>query len=104
MREVISIHIGQAGVQIGNACCKLTRYHPSSAVCSYENTGELYTLEHGLSVERDSLLLLQLANTSSSRPMVALTKGPLRRAMADSPHFSLRLAQANSCRARYMST
>ena len=23
MREVISIHVGQAGVQIGNACCKL---------------------------------------------------------------------------------
>jgi len=31
MREVISLHIGQAGVQIGNACW------------------ELYTLEHGLS-------------------------------------------------------
>ena len=30
MREVISIHIGQAGVQIGNACW------------------ELYCLEHGL--------------------------------------------------------
>jgi hypothetical protein len=23
MREVISVHVGQAGVQIGNACCKL---------------------------------------------------------------------------------
>lgn len=22
MREVISIHVGQAGIQIGNACCK----------------------------------------------------------------------------------
>lgn len=22
MREVVSIHVGQAGVQIGNACCK----------------------------------------------------------------------------------
>jgi len=22
MREVISIHVGQAGVQIGNACCE----------------------------------------------------------------------------------
>ncbi|EEB94761.1 hypothetical protein MPER_06375, partial [Moniliophthora perniciosa FA553] len=22
MREVISLHVGQAGVQIGNACCK----------------------------------------------------------------------------------
>jgi tubulin alpha len=31
MREVISLHVGQAGVQIGNACW------------------ELYTLEHGLS-------------------------------------------------------
>ncbi|KIP10686.1 hypothetical protein PHLGIDRAFT_125385 [Phlebiopsis gigantea 11061_1 CR5-6] len=33
MREVISVHVGQAGVQIGNACW------------------ELYTLEHGLSPE-----------------------------------------------------
>lgn len=31
MREVISVHIGQAGVQIGNACW------------------ELYCLEHGIS-------------------------------------------------------
>jgi len=23
MREVISLHVGQAGVQIGNACCEL---------------------------------------------------------------------------------
>lgn len=23
MREVISVHVGQAGVQIGNACCEL---------------------------------------------------------------------------------
>ena len=30
MRECISIHVGQAGVQIGNACC------------------ELYCLEHGI--------------------------------------------------------
>lgn len=30
MREVISIHIGQAGVQVGNACW------------------ELYCLEHGI--------------------------------------------------------
>jgi len=33
MREVISLHVGQAGVQIGNACW------------------ELYTLEHGLSLD-----------------------------------------------------
>ena len=52
MREVISVHVGQAGVQIGNACCErpfsldLSRaYHLSSFT-----TGELYTLEHGLSV------------------------------------------------------
>jgi hypothetical protein len=25
MREVISIHVGQAGVQIGNACCEYLR-------------------------------------------------------------------------------
>ncbi len=33
MRECISIHVGQAGVQIGNACW------------------ELYCLEHGISVD-----------------------------------------------------
>lgn len=33
MREVISVHVGQAGVQLGNSCW------------------ELYTLEHGLSPE-----------------------------------------------------
>ena len=27
MREVISIHVGQAGVQIGNACCELAVLH-----------------------------------------------------------------------------
>ena len=48
---VISIHVGQAGVQIGNACCKpfITRilhFAHSSAL------GELYTVEHGLSVRR----------------------------------------------------
>ena len=26
MREVISVHVGQAGVQIGNACCKYLFY------------------------------------------------------------------------------
>ena len=25
MREVISVHVGQAGVQIGNACCKFQK-------------------------------------------------------------------------------
>ena len=37
MREVISVHVGQAGVQIGNACCEspliLCRaLHPSDRV------------------------------------------------------------------------
>jgi tubulin alpha len=32
MREIISIHIGQAGIQVGNACW------------------ELYCLEHGIQV------------------------------------------------------
>lgn len=26
MREVISVHVGQAGVQIGNACCESYTY------------------------------------------------------------------------------
>ena len=26
MREVISVHVGQAGVQIGNACCKFQKH------------------------------------------------------------------------------
>lgn len=37
MREVISIHVGQAGVQIGNSCW------------------ELYCLEHGIMIEQDGL-------------------------------------------------
>jgi hypothetical protein len=28
MREVISVHVGQAGVQIGNACCKFSKILP----------------------------------------------------------------------------
>jgi tubulin alpha len=53
MREVISIHVGQAGVQIGNACCTFALF-PSR--CGYTcliltvRVGELYTVEHGLSV------------------------------------------------------
>jgi tubulin alpha len=38
MREVISVHVGQAGVQIGNACW------------------ELYCLEHGIQVSLTVLL------------------------------------------------
>ena len=60
---VISIHVGQAGVQIGNACCKpfITRFFHSAHSSAL---GELYTVEHGLSVRRttfwafDSLLSL----------------------------------------------
>ena len=53
MREVISVHVGQAGVQIGNACCKPANY---SNICpcqfnkSIYASGELYTAEHGLGV------------------------------------------------------
>ena len=28
MREVISVHVGQAGVQIGNACCESRVFFP----------------------------------------------------------------------------
>jgi tubulin alpha len=54
MREVISVHVGQAGVQIGNACCEplfYTFYFLSSCPHRlFSFLGELYTLEHGLSV------------------------------------------------------
>lgn len=51
MREVISVHVGQAGVQIGNACCKsLWRYAFTCSIDSTRSTGELYTAEHGLGV------------------------------------------------------
>lgn len=46
MRECISIHIGQAGIQVGNACW------------------ELYCLEHGIQVCFDLLFLLVLRVTS----------------------------------------
>lgn len=51
MREVISVHVGQAGVQIGNACCELSWYLRTILYQqSFWLAGELYTLEHGLSV------------------------------------------------------
>ena len=33
MREVISIHVGQAGVQIGNACCEYPVHLSSPVIC-----------------------------------------------------------------------
>ena len=62
MREVISIHIGQAGVQMGNACwwvchpvaicAPLLQYVPPCCsffvVILFPLTRELYCLEHGI--------------------------------------------------------
>lgn len=39
MRECISIHIGQAGIQVGNACW------------------ELYCLEHGIQVQSNPIMV-----------------------------------------------
>lgn len=52
MREVISVHVGQAGVQIGNACCERSFYfiYRVLTISHRYAPGELYTLEHGLSV------------------------------------------------------
>lgn len=69
---VISIHVGQAGVQIGNACCKpfITRIFHSAHSSAL---GELYTVEHGLSVRRtmfwvfDRVLSLLSAGRTFSR-------------------------------------
>jgi tubulin alpha len=44
MREVISIHIGQAGIQVGNACW------------------ELYCLEHGIQPDGQVSFLLAHRN------------------------------------------
>jgi hypothetical protein len=82
MREVISVHVGQAGVQIGNACCKyyalsgarfpkkllekicrsvvfpcfssFCKLHVEHEADVVIIAGELYTVEHGLSVNRIS--------------------------------------------------
>jgi hypothetical protein len=45
MREVISVHVGQAGVQIGNACCKSFSFF------------DPYTLWHGKWTENASFPL-----------------------------------------------
>jgi hypothetical protein len=51
MREVISIHIGQAGIQVGNACW------------------ELYCLEHGIQPDGQVRLgLQQPLQRAGSRP------------------------------------
>jgi hypothetical protein len=36
MREVISVHVGQAGVQIGNACCEFSPQSSSSFLCNHK--------------------------------------------------------------------
>ena len=51
MREVISIHIGQAGVQMGNACwwvCHPVHLSKFFFVILFPLTRELYCLEHGI--------------------------------------------------------
>mmetsp|Transcript_29178 Transcript_29178/g.67073 ORF Transcript_29178/g.67073 Transcript_29178/m.67073 type:complete len:82 (+) Transcript_29178:59-304(+) len=61
MREVISIHLGQAGIQIGNACL------------------ELYCLEHGIQPDGQMPSDKTIGggddafNTSSPRPALAST-------------------------------
>lgn len=40
MREVISVHVGQAGVQIGNACCKSLVFNKRSAYIRYHEKRE----------------------------------------------------------------
>ncbi|GFR86583.1 LOW QUALITY PROTEIN: tubulin alpha chain [Elysia marginata] len=60
MRECISIHVGQAGVQIGNACW------------------ELYCLEHGIQPDgqmpSDKTIVVTIPSTpSSARPELAST-------------------------------
>ena len=39
MREVISVHVGQAGVQIGNACCKFFLFKSPIKMNPYLRTG-----------------------------------------------------------------
>lgn len=51
MREVISLHVGQAGVQIGNACCKLA--YLDGDVLLTRPRGALYTRTR---VERTCLM------------------------------------------------
>lgn len=37
MREVISLHVGQAGVQIGNACCESRYLGPVTCIINLDN-------------------------------------------------------------------
>ena len=52
MREVISVHIGQAGVQMGNACWSVASLrliaHNSQFATISVIPRELYCLEHGI--------------------------------------------------------
>lgn len=75
MREVISLHVGQAGVQIGNACCECIvskrvaqKKKRASGALIYAYflcvKGELYTAEHGLSVTSFLFILIRLLITS----------------------------------------
>lgn len=124
MREVISVHVGQAGVQIGNACCKFSKilfimskyaweldskrktrridlYKCFWLLNKWRDTdsiifeGELYTVEHGLSVSRlFSYSFLRLWHVFKS-PMVALLK-VRKQTTTVLAHFFRRLPLANT--------
>ena len=81
MREVISVHVGQAGVQIGNACCEFSAILGTLLLVSsckhYDSKGELYTLEHGLSVRVLVCSFVTTANASlTCSPTAVFKKAP----------------------------
>ena len=113
MREVISLHVGQAGIQIGNACCKsslsdqafvaLGALRDNAVLIALKSRmilmyclilwriGELYTVEHGLNVCTCiilSLVLLQSATVVANRQSDAALAFPSLICA-----FSLRLMQ-----------
>lgn len=60
MRECISVHIGQAGIQVGNACW------------------ELYCLEHGIQVSLFVLIQIYIIRFSMSMYVTSLRLDLLR--------------------------
>ena len=61
MREVISVHVGQAGVQIGNNMLVSYKFR----IILGNACWELYCLEHG--IEPDGRMLVECASQASVR-------------------------------------
>jgi tubulin alpha len=81
MREVISLHVGQAGVQIGNACCEFTIDCP-------ETRASLTSNVQGNSIPSSTVSTYASLSAFHRCPVVLTSQQPDGRLMEGSPSHS----------------